>query len=82
MNTEDQVLKYIVSYWNQFVILNGKLSKELPVEDLSIHNNQNQNLEISLLTLFDKFKSRLEFEKQIQQSTVATQSAHERFLYV
>ena len=71
MNTEDRVLKYIVSYWNQFVILNGKLSKELPVEDFSILNNQNQNLEISLLSLFDKFKSRLEFVKQIQQSTVA-----------
>ena len=71
MNTEDQVLKDIVSYWNQLVIVNSKLCEKLSEEELSALKNQKQNLEITLLSLFDKLKSRLEIIKQIQPTSVA-----------
>jgi hypothetical protein len=70
-NTENQLLKEIVSYWNQLVILNDKLSERLTTKDLSAIQSQKQNHEFVLLDLLDQFRSRLEFVQQVQPDTVA-----------
>jgi Zinc knuckle len=68
LNAEDQVLKNIVSYWNQLVILNNRLSEAAPVAEQATLKQKKQDYEIILLKLFDKFTSRLEFAKQVQAS--------------